>query len=610
MNVCGFEINTIGETIILWLGSVSTIGEIVALGIVEARNLTYSYPNASKPAIEDISLSINPGEFILLTGPSGCGKTTFCRALNGLIPKFYNGTLSGSVHIAGLDVAEHSTMELARHIGLIFQNPDNQIFALTVEKDIAFGLENLGVPKAEMYKEIDWAAEATGIESLRLRATHELSGGQKQRLTIASVLAMHPSIIVMDEPTSFLDPVGAEHIFEVLNRLNKEHGMTIIIIEHRIDIAAKYVDRIIVFDKGRVRSDGKPGLILAKEDTRLLGVGIPRILELAKRFKDHEAMFNELPLTSDQFYDNIKVYLKEQEFNDRKSRLPPDMLDLVGEHHHSPLIQAMGIVFDYPGNVHALRNVDLTINQGDYVAIMGENGAGKTTLVKHFNGLLRPKEGSVFLDGEDISKQSVAQLARRVGLVFQNPDDQLFEETVEKEIAFALRNFGMKEEGVEKRVTWALNLLDIDQYRESSPFTLSGGERKRVALASVLAWDPEVLVLDEPTIGQDYGQKERLRHFLNQLRTQGKTVVIVTHDVEFVAESQPHIVLMSQGNVMAEGSTKSIMNRTELLARCSVAQPEITRLFNDLAPYGLPKDVVDVDEAYQLLKRKIEEAEK
>ncbi len=580
------------------------------MGIVEVKNLSYTYPNASKPAIEDISISINPGEFVLLTGPSGCGKTTFCRALNGLIPKFYNGTLTGSVHIAGLDVAEHSTIDLAQHIGLIFQNPDNQIFALTVEKDIAFGLENLGISKAEMHREIDWAAETTGIEALRLRATHELSGGQKQRLTIASILAMHPSIIVMDEPTSFLDPVGAEHIFNVLDRLNKEYGMTIIIIEHRIDIAAKYVNRVIVFDEGRVRSDGKPGLILAQEDTRLLGVGIPRILELAKRFDDHETRFSELPLTSTQFYDQITAYLRKKEFTSKKSMLPPDMLDLVGEHHHSPLIQAKNIVFDYPGSVHALRGVDLTINHGDYVAIMGENGAGKTTLVKHFNGLLRPKEGEIFLDGENISKQSVAQLARRVGLVFQNPDDQLFEESVEKEIAFALRNFGMKEESIDKRVTWALNLLDLDRYRESSPFILSGGERKRVALASVLAWDPDVLVLDEPTIGQDYGQKERLRHFLTQLRTQGKTVVIVTHDVEFVAESQPHIVLMAQGNIVAEGSTKSIMTQTKLLAQCSVSQPEITRLFNDLEPYGLPKDVVDVDEAYQLLKRKIEEAER
>lgn len=576
------------------------------MALIEIKDLSYTYPQAEHPAIKNINLEINQGEFILLTGPSGCGKTTFCRTLNGLIPKFYNGEMTGSVIVDGLDTADHSTTELAQRVGLIFQNPDNQIFALTVEKDIAFGLENLGRSKPEMFKEIDWAAGVTGIEDLRHRATHELSGGQKQRLTIASVLAMHPRIIVMDEPTSFLDPVGAEHIFEVLNQLNKELDITIIIIEHRIDIAAKYVDRIIVFDRGEVRSDGSPAEILANEDTRLLGVGIPRILTLAKRFKDLD-IFNHKPLTVDQFYDTICTNLQVSAGNN-ESKIPFDLQELSGEFHHKPLIEVKNLSFEYPGNVHALSNVNLTIHDGDYVAIMGENGAGKTTLVKHFNGLLRPKTGNIMFEGEDISNKSVAQLARRIGLVFQNPDDQLFEETVEKEISFALHNFGVKDSLIEKRVNWALNLLDIEQYREKSPFALSGGERKRVALASVLAWDPDVLVLDEPTIGQDYGQKEKLRHFLMQLRTQGKTVVIVTHDVEFVAESQPHIVLMADGNVVTEGSTKQIMMNTEALVECSVAQPEITRLFTRLTDYGLPEDVVDVDEAYDLLNRKLQEA--
>ena len=576
------------------------------MGIVKVEDLSYTYPNSDERALKNINLDIKAGEFVLLTGPSGCGKTTFCRTLNGLIPKFYNGTLSGKVTVNGLDVSEHTTMELARSVGLIFQNPDNQIFALTVEKDIAFGLENLGTSKDEMIKEIDWAASTTGIDKLRNRATHELSGGQKQRLTIAGVLAMHPSIIVMDEPTSFLDPVGAEHIFGVLDTLNKDYGMTIIIIEHRIDIAAKYVDRIIVFDDGHIRSDGGPEDILSNEDTRLLGVGIPRILELAKRF-DTNSLFSKLPLSANSFYDGVSNKLSLKDIYSKKDTLPDDLLALTGEHHHSPLIEARDINFQYPGNVNALRGVNLTINKSDYVAIMGENGAGKTTLVKHFNGLLRPKSGSILVSGEDIINKSVAQLARKIGLVFPNPDDQLFEESVEKEISFALHNFGFKQDMIDKRVTWALNLLDISQYRDKSPFTLSGGERKRVALASVLAWDPEILVLDEPTIGQDYGQKERLRHFLAQLRTQGKTVVIVTHDVEFVAESQPHIVLMAQGNIVAEGSTKDIMTRTDLLSQCSVAQPEITRLCAMLEKHGLPKDVVDVDEAYQLLSRRFKE---
>ncbi len=567
------------------------------MGQVEVEGLTYSYPQASKPALQDINLTIEEGEFILFTGPSGCGKTTLCRALNGLIPRFYQGEMSGSVRVMGLDTREHPTWELARHVGLIFQNPENQIFALTVEKDIAFGLENLGVSREEMYREVDWAARVTGIQNLRLRATHELSGGQKQRLTIASVLAMRPSIIVLDEPTSFLDPVGAERIFQVLDRLNKELGITIIIIEHRIDIAAKYVDRIVVFDRGRLVSDGSPREVLGREETRLLGVGIPRVLMLSKMLGPE--LFPSPPLSPEEFYQAILPRLPKATTATTK---PSPAHQFVGEHYHKAIIQVEGVSYTYPAGVEALKDVDLEIHQGDYVAIMGENGAGKTTLIKHFNGLLRPQRGRVLLDGRDISETSVAQLSRRVGLVFQNPDDQLFEETVEREVAFALRNFGMDEGMVEKRVDWALNLLDLAQYKHKSPFTLSGGERKRVALASVLAWDPEVLVLDEPTIGQDYGQKERLKHFLMQLRTQGKTIVVVTHDVEFVAESQPRIVLMAGGRVLDEGPTKEVMTRVESLERCSVAQPEITKLFALLSNHGLPKDVVDVGEGCDILR--------
>jgi energy-coupling factor transporter ATPase len=571
------------------------------LGLIEVKDLKYTYPHSKKPVLTDISLTVQPGEFILLTGPSGCGKTTFCRCLNGLVPKFYSGVMEGSVKVAGLDTKENPIMRMAQHVGLIFQNPDNQIFALTVEKDVAFGLENLGVCKEEMYKEIEWAVDTTGLQQLRQRATHELSGGQKQRLAIASVLAMRPEIIVMDEPTAFLDPVGAEHIFSVLDRLNKELGITIILIEHRMDLAAKHVDRMIVLNEGRVVQDGEPSTVFADDQTRLLGVGNPRIFELARRLSARGVHFSRLPVSAQQFYDEFKTRLPEHKLSGAEGL--EDLSAFTGEYHHNPAIEVKNVCFTYHGGVEALRDVSLTIYHGDYVAIMGENGAGKTTLVKHFNGLLKPSKGTVAVDSVDVSTLSVAQLARNIGLVFQNPDDQLFEETVEKEISFALRNFGFDEPVIEQRVTWALNLLDLTEYREKSPFTLSGGERKRVALASVLAWDPDVLVLDEPTIGQDYGQKERLRHFLTHLRSQGKTVVIVTHDVEFVAESHPRIVLMAGGRIVDDGASKKIMTCPETLSSCSVAQPEITRLFGKLSSHGLPRDVLDVDEAFDILIR-------
>jgi len=263
--------------------------------------------------------------------------------------------------------------------------------------------------------------------------------------------------------------------------------------------------------------------------------------------------------------------------------------------------------FSYPSGVEALKGVSLTVKDGEFVAIMGQNGAGKTTLVKHFNGLLKPTRGSVRVNGVETKKSSVAALARNVGFVFQNPDHQLFSETVEEEIAFALKNFGYEAEVIEKRITWALNLLGLSQYRKTSPFMLSGGERKRVALASVLAWDPQILILDEPTIGQDHRQKENLRQFITQMQTQGKTVVIVTHDVEFVAECNPRVVLMAEGKIVADGGGREILTNAEVLEQSSIVLPQIAQVFTRLTEQGLPKDVIDIYEAKELLLRILQE---
>jgi len=265
------------------------------------------------------------------------------------------------------------------------------------------------------------------------------------------------------------------------------------------------------------------------------------------------------------------------------------------------MIVVEGVHFTYPGGVEALRDVSLTVKDGEFVAIMGQNGAGKTTLVKHFNGLLKPSKGTVRIDGVETTKTSIAKLSRTVGFVFQNPDHQLFSETVEEEIAFALKNFGFEEEVIQKQITWALNLLSLTQYRKTSPFMLSGGERKRVALASVLAWDPQILIMDEPTIGQDHEQKEKLRQFIVQLQAQEKTVVIVTHDVEFVAECNPRVVLMKEGKIVADGKGKDILTNIEALAQSSIVLPQIAQIFTQLAPLGLSRNVIDIYEAKDIL---------
>ena len=279
--------------------------------IIETKNLTYTYPGGTKPSIKDVSIKIEKGEFVLITGPSGCGKTTLCRCFNALIPKFYQGELEGEVTVFGLKVAEHQIYEMAKHVGLVFQNPENQLFALSVEKDVAFGLENLGVPREEMRKRVDSALNLTGIYDLRERAPHELSGGQQQRVAIASVLAMQPEVIVLDEPTSFLDPLGAKRIFEVIYDLNRKLGVTVVLVEHRLDLTARYANHIVIMDDGRIVLDGGPRNILSSEEARLIGVGIPKPTRLYQILqKDRVSLSNIIPLSSDEMATMLREVLR------------------------------------------------------------------------------------------------------------------------------------------------------------------------------------------------------------------------------------------------------------------------------------------------------------
>jgi energy-coupling factor transporter ATPase len=271
------------------------------MAVIETKNLTYTYPGGTKPSISDVSIKVEKGDFVLITGPSGCGKTTLCRCFNGLIPHFYQGELKGEITVAEMDVTKHPTYEMAKNVGLVFQNPENQLFALSIEKDVAFGLENLGVPREEMRQRVEWALNLTGIYDLRERSPHEVSGGQQQRVAIASVLAMQPKIIVLDEPTSFLDPLSAEKIFEVIHELNQKLGITVVLVEHRLDLTAKYANHIIIMDEGKVCSDGETREVLSTEETRLIGVGIPKATLLYQMLKkDGLNLGNVTPLSSEE----------------------------------------------------------------------------------------------------------------------------------------------------------------------------------------------------------------------------------------------------------------------------------------------------------------------
>jgi energy-coupling factor transporter ATPase len=283
------------------------------MAVIETKGLTYTYPGASRQSIADVSLKINKGEFTLITGPSGCGKTTLCRCFNGLIPHFYQGEMKGEINVAGLNIAEHPIYELAKHVGLVFQNPENQLFALSVEKDVAFGLENLGVPREEMREKVDWALQLTGIYDLRERAPYELSGGQQQRVAIASVLAMQPEVIVLDEPTSFLDPLSAKKIFEVIHQLNENLDITVVLVEHRLDLTARYANHIVIMNEGKVALDGDPREILRSEETRLIGVGIPKATRLYQILQaSGMKLSGTLPLSSEEMADILKEALDQR----------------------------------------------------------------------------------------------------------------------------------------------------------------------------------------------------------------------------------------------------------------------------------------------------------
>jgi energy-coupling factor transporter ATPase len=283
------------------------------MNVIETESLSYTYPGAPKPSIRNVSMRVRKGEFVLITGPSGCGKTTLCRCLNGLIPHFYQGELKGKITVAGLNVVDQQIYELAKHVGFVFQNPENQLFALSVEKDVAFGLENLGVPREEMRQKVDWAMNQCGIYDLRERAPHELSGGQQQRVAIASVLAMQPEIIVLDEPTSFLDPLSAKRIFEVVYELNRKLGITVILVEHRLDLTAKYADHIIVMDEGTICQDGDPRIILRSEEARLIGIGVPKATRLYQILKKDGARLDaKVPLASEEMADMIREAMQKK----------------------------------------------------------------------------------------------------------------------------------------------------------------------------------------------------------------------------------------------------------------------------------------------------------
>jgi energy-coupling factor transport system ATP-binding protein len=557
--------------------------------LIKFDNFSFYYGGQSTAALLNINLEVRKGEFVLITGPSGGGKSTLVRCFNGLVPHFYGGQVSGSITVQGINTLKSNTAEMATRVGMVFQDPENQIVATTVERELAFGMENLGFPRGLIARRIEESLDTMGIFNLRRRAIQDLSGGEKQKVAIAAVLALHPEVLVLDEPTSELDPQSAEDVLSIVKRLNEDLGITVVLIEHRLDRLLPFADRLIIMDKGRIKIDGTIRDILNSHFAEIneMGIGVPPIVRLAKTLESGKVRFENIPLTVKEGRVELEKVLGS---NKPAAFHHPEKAD------GKAIIRAEKLSFAYPGNIVALKNINLEIYRGELVSIMGRNASGKSTLISHFNGLLKPSQGKVWVDGKDTRQSDISGLARKIGFVFQNPDDHLFADTVEDEVSFALKNFGYPKDEIESRVNEMIRKFRLDAYRKQYPRSLSGGEKQRVALASVIVAQPQILVLDEPTRGMHQGLKDELMRFLKEYTAEGRTVILVSHDVETVAEYADRVILLSEGEVVIAG------NRYEVLSKALLFSPQINRLVQSFNKQGIEGDILTVSELAKVLQ--------
>ncbi|MYH19345.1 MAG: ABC transporter ATP-binding protein [Gemmatimonadetes bacterium] len=552
--------------------------------ILTLSDLRFTYRDAPQPALDQIDYRHRRGEFTVIVGETGAGKSTLCRCLNGLIPSFTKGRLEGSLQVAGhRDSERPQVYELARIVGLVFQDFEAQLFSTNVELETAFALENFAVERDRMKTRVERALNRVGLSGFEQRDPASLSGGEKQRLAIASVLAGSPSVVVMDEPTTDLDPVGKRDIFKLAQFLRNEiEG--IILVEHETEHVLS-ADRILLMHEGRIVQEGPPGEILAD----------PRNVERhGVRPLQTTVLLSELGLETDALtIEDAAVRIRsagwrvkkfaQESLEGARRREPP--CDPPGEPPHEPLddsrqsvVHIENLVFRYGEAPPAVDGVSLDIAAGEFVALVGQNGCGKTTLAKHLNGLHVPTEGEVRVLGESTTDWTLPELGRSVGYVFQNPDHQIFANTVRDEVAFGARNYGLSEEEVAEKVDAALAETGLSGRDLEDPFNLTRGERQQLAVASVLATDPGILVLDEPTTGLDYHGQVAILNLVRRLNESGRTVVMITHSMWVVAEYADRCVIMSGGRVVQDGDVRTCFSNPELLESLYLEAPEAVRL--------------------------------
>jgi energy-coupling factor transporter ATP-binding protein EcfA2 len=553
-------------------------------GLVSLAGVSVRYPGRRSAALT-VSLDIEPGEMLGVAGRTGAGKSTLALLAGGFIPRVVHAGVAGLVRIDGLDGLAAPGADLAGRVGIVFSTPANQLSAskLTVREELAFGLENLAVPRDEMDARIDETLERLSIAHLAERDPFSLSGGEQQRVAIASVLVMGTSVLVLDEPVAQLDPAGSRGVAVLLRRLAAE-GRAIICAEHDVDLLA-VTDRCLVLDAGRAVALDIPGAALSSSVMTPLGLRPPTLIALAERV----GLAPDVALDED----SVVVALRATRATVRRAggaasapaststspaREALDWKSLRPE--PAPSITVRALIHHYPGGPEVLHGIGLEVRPGESVAIVGQNGSGKTTLAKHLNGLLRPDSGSVEFDGRDIRSTAVNSMARTVGFVFQNPDDQLFNRSVRREVEFGAHNIGLDGRLVRELVDRALELTGLSSVGDLNPYDLGLSIRKLVALASVLAMEPGVLVLDEPTTGQDGPGIARIGAIVEAYRRAGRTVIAITHDMEFAAEHFGRVVVMRSGEIVADGEPGEILagGNSALLASTGLVPPVSARI--------------------------------
>jgi energy-coupling factor transporter ATPase len=608
--------------------------------MIELRNVTHRYKldeGRSILALDDINLTFDKGKCVAIIGSNGSGKTTLARLLNALLLP-----TAGQVIVDGLDTQDKDSQKLIRlKVGMVFQNPDNQLISTSVEREIAFGLENLALPYEEMGKRVRWALYFFHLKEYINYPPHKLSGGEKQRVALASVLSMQPEYLVLDEPTSLLDPKGKREVMSQVQRLSnpakggisKQKNVTVIHIT-QFPEEAIVADRVLVMHKGRIVLDGSPKDVFKQQDNlKEIGIEPPLAIELASKLVQRGVIPSDDYLTMDDVVEKFTLNIKKDK---KKPAKKINQINFEFAHPHSSLmtsahdsekieslslnsffqilVENLSFVYNQglPTKKKALDDINLKIEKGDFVGLVGPTGSGKTTLVQHLNALLFPTSGRVVLDGVDLSAGSkgkdksmdLKKIRQRVGLVFQFPELQLFEDTVYDDIAFGPKNLGLTEEKLKERVQSSMSKvgLDFDEFASRSPFSLSGGEQRKVAIAGILAQAPEILILDEPTCGLDSKSTEEMKKLLKNLNSNGVTIILISHNMDLIAELAQKIILLDQGRVVLFCSKEDFFKDFERVKSIGLDLPEVTELLWKLKQNGLEvrTDVFTKEEALAL----------